>query len=151
MRFSSAILLALPLAAYAAEGEFSDFGNAAAAAADSSDSGDSSGSMIDQYKSQFQNFLGSFGSKPAADSPELAARREKYLADEVLADSESLSVLTRENWKEMIYADLPEGTTAPQEWWLFVTGRQTTCSGKYLFLPFLLLPPFLVVQEKSCD
>lgn len=117
MRFSSAVFLALPLAAFAAEGD----------------------SAFDQYKAQFQNFLGSFGGKPAAQSEQseqaqqaAQAVKERYSAEEKPVEGSALSMLTLDNWKETLYGSIPEGQTTPEEWWLFVTGRNKTCNGKLL-------------------
>lgn len=101
MRFSaSAIVAALP---------------ALAAAQDS---------PIDQYKAQFQNFLGQMGSyipNPGAHNPIAAA--------EAKAGSMKLSVLTLDNWKQTLYEPVASDATIPEEWWVLVTGRNKTCYG----------------------
>lgn len=119
MRFSSSVFLALPLAAFAAEeGAFG------------------------QYKAQFQNFLGSFGAKQAADQDQVAEeRKQQYQVEEVPVEGTALSALTLENWQETLYGALPEGATTPEEWWVFVTGRNKTCRGKF---PGLLSPRIAV-------
>lgn len=108
MRFSSSIFLALPLVTFAAEeGAF------------------------DQYKAQFQNFLGSFGGKGAAETEAAdQIKKEQYTVEEVPVEGSALSTLTLDNWHETLYGSLPEGATTPEEWWLFVTGRNKTCNGK---------------------
>ncbi|KAF0325196.1 hypothetical protein K4K61_012123 [Colletotrichum sp. SAR11_59] len=100
MRVSATTILALPLLAAAAESPF------------------------EQYKAQFQNFLSSFGaSAPSAtkqDTPEAAAPD---------AVAKSVSVLTVDNWKDVLYAPVKAEATTPEEWWVLITGRNKTCFG----------------------
>lgn len=99
MRLTSAFL-ALPLLASAAEGPF------------------------EQYKAQFQNFLGSFGSylpNPAKENPVKAA--------EAKAGSLNLNTLTLQNWKDTLYSHVKPAATKPDEWWVLVTGGNKSCFG----------------------
>lgn len=106
MRFStSAILLALPLLAVAQD--------------------------FDQYKAQFQNFLGQYSSyipNPSKHDPIGAA--------EAKAGSMRMNVLTVENWNETLRAPVKAESTTPEEWWVLVSGRNKTCFGE---LPLLLI------------
>lgn len=134
MRISASVFLALPLVAFAAE-EAVPEGGAAAAAEGAAEglAGEAAAEtgVFDQYKAQFQNFLGSFGGKPAAESEKVQAmRKEQAAVQEVPVEGDALSVLTQENWHETLFGSLPEDTTTPEEWWLFVTGRNKTCNGK---------------------
>ena len=113
MRLSSSIFLAMPLAALAAE---EGAGGAAGA--------------FDQYKAQFQNFLGSFGSKPAAESEKVTQMKAAQAAvEKVVVEGDALSELTLDNWQETLLGSLPQDATTPEEWWLFITGRNKTCNG----------------------
>lgn len=124
MRFSASVFLALPLAAFAAE-----------------EGATGATGMFDQYKAQFQNFLGSFGAKPAAQSEKIIQmKKEQAAVEEVPVEGNALSTLTLDNWRETLFGSLPQDTTTPEEWWLFVTGRNKTCSGK---LSSLFLSPFV--------
>lgn len=103
MRVSAATtLLALPLLAAAAESPF------------------------EQYKAQFQNFLSSFGaSAPSASKQETPDAAAPEVAEK------KLSVLTLDNWKEVLYEPVKAETTTPEEWWVLITGRNKTCFGKF--------------------
>lgn len=117
MRFSSTVLLAMPLAASAAD------------------------SLFNQYKAQVQDLLQNFGyagantagdQKPADSVPpqrDPEEIREKYYADEVTVSENALSVLTTSNWKDTLYAPVREGATTPEEWWVLISGRNKTCGG----------------------
>ncbi|SPO03365.1 uncharacterized protein DNG_06048 [Cephalotrichum gorgonifer] len=105
MRLSTSILMAMPLAAYAAE---------------------EGKSVIDEYKAKFDGFLGSFGAKPVQLTPEQQAR---YGAEEKPVEGGALTELTLGNWKETLYSSIPEGSTTPEDWWVFVTGRGKSCNG----------------------
>lgn len=119
MRFStSAALLALPLLA-AAESPF------------------------EQYKAQFQNFLGSFGAKPAAAAAKEVVKDAAGAAAGAATDAaaaaayaatgthpvQAVEVLTLGNWKDTLYSNVQSGQTTPDEWWVLVTGRNKTCFG----------------------
>lgn len=113
MRFSSSVLLALPLTAFAAE----------------------EGGAFGQYKAQFQNFLGSFGAKQAEQSEKVVKMKAEQAAVEPVAVEDAhLATLTLGTWKDTLYGSLPADTTTPEEWWLFVTGRNKTCNGTRLSL-----------------
>ncbi|PKS07010.1 hypothetical protein jhhlp_005607 [Lomentospora prolificans] len=117
MRFSSTLLLAMPLAASAAD------------------------SLFNQYKAQVQDLLQSFGytgtnnageAKPAEDvppTPDPEERRKQYYAEEVPVSENALSVLTLGNFKDTLYAPVQEGATTPEEWWVLISGRNKTCGG----------------------
>ncbi|KXH41230.1 hypothetical protein CSIM01_03436 [Colletotrichum simmondsii] len=102
MRVSATTLLALPLLATAAESPF------------------------EQYKAQFQNFLSSFGA--SAPSAEKAATPEAAVPDATAVDKQ-ISVLTVENWKDVLYEPVKADATTPEEWWVLITGRNKTCFG----------------------
>ena len=130
--------MALPLLAFAAEEAVPE---GAAGAAEGVAEGATEGlagegaetGIFDQYKAQFQNFLGSFGGKPAAESEKVQEmRKEQAAVQEIPVEGSALSTLTLDNWHETLFGSLPEDTTTPEEWWLFVTGRNKTCNGKFL-------------------
>ena len=111
MRFATSVVLALPLLA-AAESPF------------------------EQYKAQFQNFLGSIGSFIPGAAQEKAA--EPAAADQSSATKPKaavvepkISVLTLDNWKDTLYAPVKAGATKPEEWWVFISGGNKTCYGMY--------------------
>lgn len=77
-----------------------------------------------QYQAQFQNFLGQFGSyipNPNKHDPMGAA--------EAKAGEMKMNVLTLSNWKETLYSPVTAQSTTPEEWWIFVTGRNKSCFG----------------------
>jgi len=102
MRFSSSAILALPLLAAAAESPF------------------------EQYKAQFQNFLGSFGSYGAKTQPDKASPVQ---AAEKKLGEKAIKVLTLENWRNTLYGPVKPTTTKPVEWWVLMTGGNKTCFG----------------------
>jgi hypothetical protein len=108
MRFSTSLLLALPLLAAAAESPF------------------------EQYKAQFQNFLNSFGSvggKPSKpDEPAAKASSKPSSKPSAKGVSKKMAILTLENWKDTLYAPVKDATK-PEEWWILITGRNKTCFG----------------------
>lgn len=121
MHFSYSILSALPLLAAAQE--------AAQEAA-----------PFEQYKAQFQNFLGNFGSyipNPNKHDPVGAA--------EAKIGEMKMDILTLDNWKDTLYSPVKPESTTPEEWWVLITGRNKTCFGSYtcghtvlLYLPLVL-------------
>jgi hypothetical protein len=81
--------------------------------------------MFEQYKAQFQNFLGNLGASvpnPVAHDP--------VAAFEAKTGEMKLSTLTLENWKDTLYEPVSPGTVEPVEWWMFITGRNKTCYGR---------------------
>lgn len=101
MRFST-ILSALPAVAFAQD------------------------SPVEQYKAQFQNFIGQMGSyvpNPGHHDPIAAA--------EAKAGSMRLNVLTLENWQQTLYEPVSPGATTPEEWWVLVSGGNKTCFGTF--------------------
>lgn len=104
MLFSSLILPALPLLAAAQEAPF------------------------EQYKAQFQNFLGNFGSyipNPNKHDPVGAA--------EAKIGEMKMNILTLDNWKDTLYSPVKAESTTPEEWWVLITGRNKTCFGSFVF------------------
>ncbi|KAF3765452.1 hypothetical protein M406DRAFT_321945 [Cryphonectria parasitica EP155] len=82
---------------------------------------------FEQYQAQFQNFLGQFGSylpNPSKHDPVGAA--------EAKAGEMKMDVLTLSNWRETLYSPVTSETTTPEEWLVFVTGRNKTCFGHCL-------------------
>ncbi|KAK7425272.1 hypothetical protein QQZ08_008293 [Neonectria magnoliae] len=82
-------------------------------------------SPADQYKAQFQSFLGKVNSyipNPGAYDPVAAL--------EAKTGAMKLSTLTLDNWLETLYEPTTEETTTPEEWWVLVTGRNKTCYGR---------------------
>lgn len=113
MRFSSTVLLALPLAAAAAESPF------------------------DQYKAQFQNFLGRFTgalNPPATvteESTEPVSAKAKP-KPKPSAKAVKIESLTLETWNNTLFAPVKPAATQPEEWWVLITGRNSTCFGHCL-------------------
>ncbi|TQN74604.1 hypothetical protein CSHISOI_00824 [Colletotrichum shisoi] len=105
MRVAATTILALPLLATAAESPF------------------------EQYKAQFQNFLSSFGaSAPSAEKPAPAAAPDAAAPASTTA-AKKISVLTTENWKDVLYEPVEAEATTPEEWWVLITGGNKTCFG----------------------
>lgn len=80
---------------------------------------------FEQYKAQFQNFLGQFGSylpNPNKHDPIGAA--------EAKIGEMKMDVLTLNNWRETLYSPVRPEATTPEEWWVFITGRNKTCFGR---------------------
>lgn len=103
MHFStSTALLALPLLA-AAQGE-----------------------QFEQYKAQFQSFLGQFGSY--IPSPN---KHDPVQAAEAKVGEMKLNVLTLNNWKDTLYSPVSAEQTTPEEWWVLISGGNKTCFGEF--------------------
>lgn len=83
-------------------------------------------SPIDQYKAQFQNFLGQMGSY--IPNP---GKHDPVAAMEAKVGAMKLSVLTLDNWKETLYEPVAHDATTPEEWWVLVTGGNKTCFGMW--------------------
>ncbi|RTE81451.1 hypothetical protein BHE90_003990 [Fusarium euwallaceae] len=82
-------------------------------------------SPVDQYKAQFQNFLGQISGyipNPGHHDPIAAA--------EAKAGAMRLDILTLENWKDTLYEPVAADATTPEEWWLLVSGGNKTCYGR---------------------
>ena len=103
MRFTTSAILALPLLAAAAESPF------------------------EQYKAKFQNFLSSFG----ASIPSTADKAESNAASSNSAPPapKKIETLTLADWKDTLYGPVSPDATAPEEWWVLVTGGNKTCFG----------------------
>ncbi|XWX01836.1 hypothetical protein V2A60_009865 [Cordyceps javanica] len=82
---------------------------------------------LGQYKAQFQNFLGKFTGY-VADSA--VVQDGPVAAVEAKVGEIKMSHLTLENWKETLYAPVKDGSEIPEEWWVFITGRNKTCFGQ---------------------
>jgi hypothetical protein len=99
MRVSTLSLLALPVLAAAQQDPF------------------------EQAKAQAQYWfdkLSSFIPNPSkATAPEVVAK----------AGSKTFNVLTLENWESTIRSSVKPTSTSPEEWWVLVTGGNTTCFG----------------------
>jgi hypothetical protein len=105
MRVASTIL-ALPLLATAAEGPF------------------------EQYKAQFNNLFDTISSY----IPNPAKAANPVSDAQATAGSLVVKELTLDNWKSTLYGTVTPGQQKPEEWWVFITGRNTTCYGMYLLL-----------------
>lgn len=104
MRFSSSsILSALPLLAAAQEA-----------------------APFEQYKAQFQNFLGNFGSY--IPSPN---KHDPVGAAEAKIGEMKMDILTLDNWKDTLYSPVKPESTTPEEWWVLITGGNKTCFGSF--------------------
>ncbi|KAH7155115.1 hypothetical protein B0J13DRAFT_217771 [Dactylonectria estremocensis] len=82
-------------------------------------------SPIDQYKAQFQDFIGQMGSyipNPGTHDPVAAL--------EAKTGAMKLSTLTLDNWKETLYEPVSPEATTPEEWWVLVSGGNKTCYGR---------------------
>jgi hypothetical protein len=77
------------------------------------------------YVAQFQNFLGNLGSKiPHTGIHDPVAALEAKLG------SMRLHVLTKENWWDTLMEGVTPQTVSPSEWWVLLSGRNTTCGGR---------------------
>jgi len=95
--------------------------------------------QFEQYKAQFQNFLGSLGVKiPGSDTDGAASGTgpgagspppDTGAASEEKICKADISVLTLSNWKDTLYSPVTPSTSTPEEWWVFVTGGNKTCQG----------------------
>ena len=109
MRFSTTAILALPLLAAAADSPF------------------------EQYKAQFQNFLGNIIGTGAKETP-VAASEPKTTGAKTTGKTpaKQAPALTLDNWKDTLYSPVKPGATVPEEWWVLITGGNKTCFGKIL-------------------
>lgn len=88
---------------------------------------------FEQYKAQFQNFIGKMGASiPRPDT------QDPVGAFEAKTGEMRLSTLTLDNWKETLYEPVPASASEPVEWWLFITGGNKTCMGERLALGHLI-------------
>lgn len=78
-----------------------------------------------QYKAQFQNLLGKFGAYVPNNIPS-----NPVAAVEQKVGSLTVSTLTLENWKDTLFKPVKPAATTPEEWYLFISGRNKTCFGK---------------------
>ncbi|KAI0401363.1 hypothetical protein F4802DRAFT_429327 [Xylaria palmicola] len=105
MRFNSAsVLLALPLLA----------------AADTPD-----------YQAQFQEYLGQaqgYFEKIASKIPS-PNKYDPVAAAAAKAGANRVDIISLHNWKDTLYGPVAPGSTTPEEWWVFITGRNKTCFG----------------------
>ncbi|KAK8026117.1 hypothetical protein PG990_003940 [Apiospora arundinis] len=79
---------------------------------------------VPEYQAQFQNYLGKFKSYIPSHS-----KTDPVGAAEAKIGSMKMDVLTLNNWRETLYADVKPGATTPEEYWVFVTGGNKTCFG----------------------
>ncbi|KAK8107326.1 uncharacterized protein PG998_009339 [Apiospora kogelbergensis] len=79
---------------------------------------------VPEYQAQFQNYLGKFKSYIPSHS-----KTDPVGAAEAKIGSMKMDVLTLNNWRENLYADVKPGSTTPEEYWVFVTGGNKTCFG----------------------
>ncbi|KAF4973584.1 hypothetical protein FZEAL_9285 [Fusarium zealandicum] len=82
-------------------------------------------SPVEQYKAQFQNFLGQMGSY--VPNP---GQHDPVAALEAKTGSMRLNVLTLDNWKDTLYEPVAPEATTPEEWWVLVSGGNKTCYGR---------------------
>lgn len=82
---------------------------------------------FEQYKAQFQNFVGNFGSY--IPNPN---KHDAVHAAEAKAGAMKTDILTLDNWKETVYAPVSAQSTKPEEWLVFISGGNKTCFGKFL-------------------
>lgn len=117
---TASVLLSLPLLGMAAEGE----------------------GPFAQYRAQFQNFIDSVGAyvqAPAPPSPVEPAsagaaadqESEPTTVNTVIRPTEELKL---EGWKDILYSRVNSEATAPEEWWVLVTGGNKTCFGMLMHL-----------------
>jgi hypothetical protein len=45
------------------------------------------------------------------------------------AGGKNIDILSLDNWRETLYASVTPASTAPQEWWILLTGGNKTCWG----------------------
>ncbi|KAF4471575.1 hypothetical protein FALBO_1508 [Fusarium albosuccineum] len=82
-------------------------------------------SPVEQYKAQFQNFLGQMGSY--VPNP---GHHDPVAALEAKTGAMRLNILTLENWKDTLYEPVTPEATTPEEWWVLVSGGNKTCYGR---------------------
>jgi len=102
MRFSTASILALPLLAAAAQQE----------------------SPLDQLQAQatywFEKIQSYIPNPNRAHTPQAAAAK---------AGGKTLNILTLDDWEHTIRSSVKPASTKPEEWWVLLTGGNTTCFG----------------------
>ncbi|KAK8038749.1 hypothetical protein PG993_007160 [Apiospora rasikravindrae] len=79
---------------------------------------------VPEYQAQFQQVLGKIQSYIPSHS-----KTDPVHAAEAKLGSMKMDVLTLNNWRETLYADVKPGSTTPEEYWVFVTGGNKTCFG----------------------
>ncbi|KAI2631659.1 hypothetical protein GGS21DRAFT_154644 [Xylaria nigripes] len=82
------------------------------------------------YQAQFQQYLGQaqlYFDKVAANFPS-PNKYDPDAAAAAKADS-NINVIGLHNWRETLYGSVAPGSTTPDEWWVFITGRNKTCGG----------------------
>ena len=105
MRFSTLSLAALPLLAAATQQE----------------------SPIEQAKAQAQYYFDKFSS--FIPSPNKGHTVNDAHAAAAKIGGKALSILTLGDWKETILGSVKPASSAPEEWWILVTGGNKTCFG----------------------
>lgn len=79
------------------------------------------------YKAQLQSVLG----KAMSYLPN-PGTHDAVAALEAKMGSMRMSTLTLENWRDTLYEHVAPDATAPDEWWVLLTGRNRTCFGEFL-------------------
>lgn len=105
MRFSSAAILTLPLLAAAAQQD----------------------SPLDQVKAQAQYWLDKVSSYLPNPSKPHTVETDAAVAQ---AGGKALNVLTLHDWESTIRSSIKPVSSAPEEWWVLVTGGNKTCFGR---------------------
>lgn len=100
MRFTFAVTAALASVAAAEEGVFA------------------------QYKAQFQNFIGKFGSMVEENVP-----KDPVASVAAKIGSVKVTSLTLDTWKDTLYEPVKAAATSPEEWYVMITGGNKTCYG----------------------
>lgn len=79
-----------------------------------------------QYKAQFQNFLGKFG----AIVPTSVVPKEPIVSVAAAKiGALKVNTLTLDSWKDTLYEPVKAAATIPEEWYVFISGRNKTCFG----------------------
>jgi len=81
---------------------------------------------FEQYKAQFNGLFDTIGSylpNPAKAASPVSDAQAK-------AGSLVVHELTLSNWKDTLYGSVTPGQQKPEEWWVFITGRNKTCYGR---------------------
>merc|ERR1712225_185320 len=78
-------------------------------------------SPLDQAKVYFDKFMSFIPNPNKAHTPEAAAAK---------AGGRTLNILTLSDWEQTIRSSVKPAATTPEEWWVLVTGGNTTCFGQ---------------------
>ncbi|KAJ8119737.1 hypothetical protein O1611_g10543 [Lasiodiplodia mahajangana] len=83
------------------------------------------------YQAQFQEYLGQaqgYFDKLASNLPS-PNKYDHAAAVEASAGPDNIHTIALHNWKDTLYEPVTAGSTAPQEWWVLMTGGNKTCFG----------------------